>query len=107
MTKKEICEKLKSEGYTYTQIAEKVGLSGKGAVAYYLTPGESKQAKSRLRKNRANDSLYRRSFQWEGFESLKKSSNSELGQKHSHLFKKITFNLFGHDTFTNNLLIKK
>ena len=39
--------------------------------------------------------------------SLKKSSNSELGQKHSHLFKKITFNLFGHDTFTNNLLIKK
>ena len=75
MTKKEICEKLKSEGYTYTQIAEKVGLSGKGAVAYYLTPGESKQAKSRLRKNRANDSLYRRSFQWEGFESLKKSSN--------------------------------
>ena len=75
MTKKEICKKLKSEGYTYTEIAKKVGLSGKGAVAYYLTPGESKQAKNRLRKNRASNPLYRRSFQWEGFESLKKSSN--------------------------------
>ena len=66
-------KKLHKEGYSYRQIQEKLKCS-KGTIGYYLTPGEKQRSKKRLINMRKNP-LYRRSMEWDGFESLKKSSN--------------------------------
>ena len=66
-------KKLHKQGYSYNKIVEIIGCS-KGTVGYHLTPNEKQRAKKRLINARKNP-LHRRSFQWEGFESLKKSSN--------------------------------
>ena len=66
-------KKLYEQGNSYNKIVEILGCS-KGTVGYHLTPNEKQRAKKRL-VNMRKDPLYRRSMQWDGFESLKKSSN--------------------------------